>query len=165
LIAAAPARADRIPYPGSAKGASNPDIAAQVSRSSGLNSPVKARFRADFLPIAEFIGMIDVNNAFDVRDSRSSPIPNPLFATPSGTDIHHVKLSGLESDGRDFDGSNARKASRYEIKENRETDKFNGKDSSVPVLVPEPGSLSLLLLGLGALGSFALPRGQRPIEI
>jgi hypothetical protein len=165
LTAAVPARADRIPYPGSAKDSPNSEVAAPVSCSSGLNAPVKVLFRAEPLPIAEFVGTIDVNDASDVRDSRFSPVPDSNFSSPSGTDIHVVKLSGLESDGRDFLDSRAGKASRRDGKKNRENDKFNGKDGPVPVLVREPGSLSLLLLGFGAVGLLALRRGELPIKV
>jgi hypothetical protein len=163
LIAVVPARADRIPYPGSTKDSADSEITAQVSRSSGLNAPVGAGFRAEPLPRTEFVGTIDVHDAFNVRGSWSSPVPNSIFSPLAGTDIHLVKLGGLEFDERDFFDSNAGKASRHDGKENKENDKFNGKDGAVPVLVREPGSLSVLLLGLGAVGLLARRRGELPI--
>jgi hypothetical protein len=177
LIAAVSARADRIPYPGSAKDPANSEMTAQVSRSSGLNAPVGAGFRAEPPRIAALVGRYDVHGAFDVRDSWPSPVPNSIFSPLSGTDRQReidaqrisnvesdVRLDqGLESDERDFFDSNAGNASRHDGKENRENDKFNGKDGAVPVLVREPGSLSLLLLGLGAVGLLAGRRGELPI--
>jgi hypothetical protein len=163
LVAAVPSRADRIPYPGSAKDSPDSEISAQVSRSSGLNAPVGAGFRAEPPPIADLVGRYDVHDAFAVRDSRSSRVPNSIFSPLSGTDIHLVKLSGLEFGERDFFDSNAGKASLHDGQENRENDKFNGEDGPVPVLVREPGSLSLLLLGLGAVGLLARRRGELPI--
>jgi hypothetical protein len=106
------------------------------------------------------------NNAAEVRRAKSTLAPVMLFQSSSGGDAHSVNLSDFGSSGNVYSTLDSEKGSGKE----RDGDKDNGKDhkkGGSPVAVPEPGSLSLFLMGLVGIGVFALRRGgkQKTISV
>jgi hypothetical protein len=165
LIAVVPAWADRIPYPGSAKESPNTQISVKVTGNSGLklNAPANGGFLADPAPGVLRIGSFEAVRAFDVWDSKSFLALNTVFPSSSAMSIHVGSLSSTRSYEFVSTISHAETASfilrdgeRGRIRLwDRHTD--TAKDSPTPV--PEPGSLSFLLLGLAGAGFLPRQRG------
>jgi hypothetical protein len=106
----------------------------------------------------------ETNNALDAGDSKPSSILDTFFTSSSDADAQTTSLSDHDSFERASSISHAEKvwhAERTEYGEGR-TGEHERKRRLVPVLVPEPGSLSLLLLGLAAVGFLARRRGDLP---
>jgi PEP-CTERM motif len=162
LVAAGPVWADKIPYPRSAKESPKIETSARLNRSSvpEMNAPVNAGFRAEPTPISVFIDTPEASNAFDVRDSESSAALGPLFHPSSDLHIHHGILDDRDSDERISSSWHAGKSwdKEGEGKRDHDTDENEGREGIVTASIPEPGSLSLLLLGLAAVGFTARRR-------
>jgi len=165
LIAAVPVWADRIPYPGSAKESPKIEASLSLNRSSvpKMNTPVNAGFRAEPTPVAVPLDMFGAINPFDVHDSKSSVPLSTLFPSASEIDNHHFGLRDFDSDARISSTWRAGKTRDKdgEGKRDNDTDKDEVKKGIVTASIPEPGSLSLLLLGLAAIG-FS-PRRRRDL--
>jgi hypothetical protein len=100
------------------------------------------------------------NSAAEVRDAKSTLALVTLFKSSSGGDAHSVNLSDFRSSGNVYSTSDSQKTRVNE----RDRDVDNDRDykkGAAPVAVPEPGSLSLFLLGLVGVGVFALRRGGK----
>jgi hypothetical protein len=164
LIAAAPAWADRIPYPGSAKESPKAEISVKMTPSSVLkmNAPVNGEFRSE----PSSIGMLtsfEANTALNARDSKSPIAPTSFFPWSSEIDNHRdARLSDRDSDERISSSWRVGKAWGRESDGNSENDTERNETRKDLVLasIPEPGSLPLLLLGLVAVGF----SGRRRLE-
>ena len=101
-----------------------------------------------------------LNNARDVRHEKSSLALVTLFTPSSDSDSSSVKLGDSGSFGRDYSTSDSGKAWGKERDGDRDTgrDKLKG---GAPIAVPEPGSLSLMLIGLVGIGVLAHRRAER----
>jgi hypothetical protein len=168
LFAAAPVLADRIPYPGSAKETSKIEASFKVVRSSIPRTD--ALLNAGFLPESTgSVGPLEIlhaNNLPDESDSKSTTVPIILLLSSLNAENHVVSLDdrGLgertPSDAQAGKGSDqAARGSRHNSTE-RDRDLIRPLPASVPVPIPEPGSLWLTLLGLAAIGF----SGRRRVE-
>jgi hypothetical protein len=144
LIAVAPAWADGIAYHGSATEPGKFEI--------GVKDTDKSSLRMNELANAEFrTGPAKAGGLAD-------------FAPSADLDIHYADLS-------DFDSHERASFWRYEKDAFRERDEHQRHDPDgnidtktlVAVSMPEPGSLSLLLAGLAAVGFLARRRGDLPV--
>jgi hypothetical protein len=145
LIAVAPAWADGIAYHGSAKEPGKFEIGVKDTDKSSLrmNELVNAEFRTG---PAKAGGLAD-------------------FAPSADLDIHHADLSDFDSHERGSFFWRYEKDAHRERGEHEwhDPDGNIDKKNLAAVSMPEPGSLSLLLTGLAALGFLARRRGELPI--
>lgn len=144
LIAAAPVWGDRIPYPGSPQ-----------------DSP-HARILAEPTPAGVLIKSVQANNAFALSDSKSSNSLETFVPTFSDMGIHSAGLSHFDAGERFATNSRAREGWHEESGGSRGNGPDEPKVKPVVTLVPEPGTLPLLLLGLPAVAFFARQRGKLP---
>jgi hypothetical protein len=165
LIVAAPVWADRIPYPGSAKELPRIEISPDVIHSTRTNASVSAEFRAEATPIASLADSFEANTPFDARDLKPPTGLDSFFSSSSGMGSHHPGLGDFDSDERISSNWHAEKGWSKEGKGNsgNDTDKNEVKESIVIASAPEPGSLSLLLLGLIVVGFSARRRTNLPL--
>ena len=101
----------------------------------------------------------DSNNAFDFRVPEPFIALDNLFSGHSDMTIDRVSLIaliGLESSERA-----SFKPYGGDIRPPRDWNPKGHKDSDDPTAVPEPGSFSLLLVGLAAAGFFARRRAAQ----
>jgi PEP-CTERM motif-containing protein len=144
LLAVAPVWADKIPYPGSAKEPRNFDTSVKETGNSNL--------KMNELANAEF---------------RTMPTAAEVFAgapMSADVDIHHVDLDKPDSHGRNSFFSRGDMDSHGEGEEHRprNTNRHVDRKNVDPVPLAEPGSLSLMLLGLAAVGFLVRRRGESP---
>jgi hypothetical protein len=170
LIAAAPAWADRIPYPGSAKESPSAVISVKMTRSSVLkkNAPVNGEFRSEPSSMGGLANSFEANNTFGAQDAKSSIAPSTFFPWLSEINTHHdARPSDRDSDERISSIWRAGKAWGKESAGNREndTERIETRKDLLPASLPEPGSLPLLLLGLLALGFSARRRLESTMTI
>jgi hypothetical protein len=166
LIVVAPVWADRIPYPGTPKELPRIEISANVTQRTGTNTPVSAEFRAEATPIASLADSFEANPAFEARDLRPPTGLDTSFPSLSGVGSHHPSLRDFDSDQRVPSNWHAEKGWFKEGKGNggNDTDKNEVKESIEIASAPEPGSLSLLLLGLIVVGFSARRRANLPLR-
>jgi PEP-CTERM motif len=167
-MAAVPVWADKISSPRFAREFPSIDGLTKVAgASSGLksNAPVNAGIPSALVVV--FSSRFDSINAFESGISQSSSAPGTFFSSSAGMDIHSGSLSDLDSDGGPSSTAHTWKAWPIEV----EGEKDRGRDGRghhagvIPTQVPEPGSISLLLFGLAAVGFFARRRREPPMPI
>jgi hypothetical protein len=159
--------ADAISYIGSAEESPNIAPSAKVTATSRqvLIAPANAEFPAEPASAVVLTDSFETNNALDAGDLNSSSIRGTFFPSSSDTDIRTASLSDHDSFERGSPISHAEKSWYVETTgygEGRTDEHERRRRKLVPVLVPEPGSLSLLLLGLAAVGFLARRRGNLP---
>jgi hypothetical protein len=160
LTMALPIWADRVPYTGATDEFPNMEISAAVTRSPGTTLKAPAEPASAVVPSDSF----ETNKALDAGDLKPSSILGTFFTASWDADAQTASLTEHHSFERASSISHAEKvwhAERTEYGEGR-TGEHERKRGLVPVLVPEPGSLSLLLLGLAAVGFWARRRGALP---
>ncbi|MGA8224275.1 MAG: PEP-CTERM sorting domain-containing protein [Candidatus Acidiferrales bacterium] len=144
LFAVAPVWADKIPYPGSANEPRSFETSAKETGKSTLNmsEPVNAEFRTAPAPVEVFAGV-------------------PMSAD---VDNYHVDLDNPDSHDRVSFFSRDEMDSREvgEAQRPRNSNFHVYRKEVDPVPAAEPGSLSLMLLGLAAVGFLARRRGESP---
>jgi hypothetical protein len=164
--ALAPGWADTIFYPGLAEESSNIAIAAKVTASPGLElfAPANAEFLTEPDSAMMLTGSFETNNALDAGALKPSSMLNAFLPSTSDTDMSPGILSDRDSSERASSISHAEKAWHEETPGygERRTGEHERKRKPVPILVPEPGSIPLLLLGLAAVGFLARRRGNLP---
>jgi PEP-CTERM motif len=158
LIAGAPVRADEIASPGFAKAFPNLDISTIGRSSLKLSAAMNADMPATSAPAVMYSDKFKANHAFDGWDSARSEDLATFFPSPSDMDIHSVSLNDLYFGQGLFHTGHLGEA--WSMKEDREKDRDHdrGRRGVRPTQVPEPGSFSLLLIGLATFGIFALRR-------
>lgn len=164
LIVAVPVCADTIPYPGSIEGSRDVESFARDAHHSvvRVNPPVLGAVREEPAPALLLIDTFEQDRAFDVKDSKSLIVRNTIFPTSSDLAMHSASLKDLDSFehvsaiwhggkawGKEKDG---KKGKDNDDNDNTGTIGNEPKRPLVAAVVPEPGSLSLLLLGLVAVG-------------
>jgi hypothetical protein len=155
VLIAMPVWADGIPCAGTAKESTSAESSVRATGGSDLapRGPVSAGFLAKSTRAVALVDSIEANSAFDVQNLESFMALDTFFHSSSELDIHHARLSELDSYERASVISHAERAWREE----GDIDEY--KESRVPAMVPEPGSLSLMLLGLASVGFVARQRG------
>jgi hypothetical protein len=161
LLAAVPVLADRMPDSGHTNDSASAEIIPAVTNGHGVrrNAPLEAGFPAAPSAVAP-IDRSDANNAADVRDSKPSLALDALFTSSSDKEGHSVNLSDFGPFAPAYSNSNSGKAWGKQ----RDGNEDNGGDhkrGAAPIAVPEPGSLSLLLIGLAGIGVLAHRRRER----
>jgi len=167
LIVAAPVCADRIPYPGSVKELPRIEISAHVTYRTGTNAPVSAGLQTEVTPIAALADSFEANTAFDGGELGSPAGLGTSFPSSSGMGIHHPSLRDFDSEERIASNWHAERGGSKEGKgsSGNDSEKNEVKESILIASAPEPGSLSLLLLGLIVVGSCARRRTKLPLTI
>ncbi len=165
-LVVAPSWADTIPYAEFAEESWNIANAAKVTASSGLELLPPAN--AEFLTEPDSAMMLtDSFESLDAGDLKPFSILDTFFLSTSDPDIRIASLSDHDSSERAYPISHAEKSWYVETTGYGEgrTGEHESKRKFVPILVPEPGSLPLLLLGLAAVGFLARRRGDRPTKL
>jgi hypothetical protein len=159
LLNSLPAWADGI-SPASTHEFDGNQLSANTTAHSGLElkSPLNEGIRAEFTPPGRGIHQSELNNPFNISDSRSSNAFDALFFAREKRDIHPVNFMQLDS----HRGGSSTSRGEGDGQGDSDGESDGGKDkvkvNSNLAVVPEPESLSLLLLGLAAIGSLARRR-------
>ena len=132
-------------------------------------APVMADRRSDYRYSndSDYAGIhAGLNHVAEVRDAKPTLALVTLFKSSSGGDAHSVNLSDFGSSQNVYPTSDSEKARVNERDRDGDNDQDHKTDrgqkkGGAPVAVPEPGSLSLLLIGLFGIGSFAYRRGAK----
>jgi PEP-CTERM motif len=98
-----------------------------------------------------------LNSAADVPNAKSTLALVTLITSSSNGEAHSVKLSDSGSFGHTYSTSDSEKAWGKEKDGGGDKDRDH-KKGGAPVAVPEPGSLSLLLIGIIGVGVVAFKR-------
>jgi hypothetical protein len=101
-----------------------------------------------------------LNHVADLRDATPSLALVTVYTSSSDGDAHSVKLNDFGSFGPAYSNSDSEKAWGKERDRDGDNDKDHAK-AAAPVAVLEPGSLSLLLIGLAGIGVGAFKRGAK----
>lgn len=156
----APVWADGIASAGFAKAYPNLDIPATGRSSLKLRVSADADMPDKFAPAVMFSDRFETNHSFDGSDLRRSKDLAAFFPLSSGMDTRSVSLGDVYIDeGRYYIGQ---MGEAWSMKQDREKDRDRdgGGRGVSPTRVPEPGSFSLLLIGLATLGIFGLRRRE-----
>jgi hypothetical protein len=100
------------------------------------------------------------NSAVDVPNPKSTLALVGAFTSSPNREVQFVKLSDSGTFGHPYFISDSEKARGKEKGGDADHDRDH-KKSAAPVAVPEPGSLSLLLIGLLGVGGLAYRRGEK----
>ena len=155
------------PYASLEEDAPDAEMSADAAVSSGLefSAPYSDGLASDATPpemmsIATFATSGAVNGSGSIFFS----IPGALFGSSLDTNTRSSSLSDSNSHARDSSVFNSVEARRGvgHGREKRSDSKDQGPNDLVLVLVPEPGVLSLLLLGFAAVGILARRRSDLP---
>lgn len=164
LLVSAPAWADGI-SPASTREFERNRLSAAATVDFGLklNSPYNKGIGAEFTPPGVAIHQLELNESLDISDSSHSKALGALFFAREKKGIDPVDFIPLDSHRGGT--STSRGEEDGESNNEGESDARKGKVriSGNLAVVPEPESLSLLLLGLAAVGSLARRRGQSPM--
>ena len=120
-------------------------IATSPIRADGMPHPGLAKQSPNVLLVDRF----DSNKASDVWDSQSSAAPETLFSAPSDANFHRARLI-------DFNFHEGKTGSPKD--RGHDWDRHHDGGNQAPTPIPEPGSFSLLLLGLAGVGLLAQGR-------
>jgi hypothetical protein len=99
------------------------------------------------------------DHAMDARDQKSFLAADTVFPSSSNKDAHSLTLTEVGSFEHAAFLSQSGKAWEKDADGDRDGD-GGYKKSGAPTSVPEPGSLSLLLIGLSGIGLIASRRGK-----
>jgi hypothetical protein len=124
-------------------------FAAVPVLADGIPNPGLTKGSPNILLLDKF----DSNNALDFRVPEHFVALDSLFSGQSDVNVDRVSLIGLKG----FERAPL-KSYGGNIFSPRDWDRRDYKDNDDPMLVPEPRTLWLLLLGLAAVGFFALRR-------
>lgn len=102
-----------------------------------------------------------LTNAANLPEAKSSPAVVTLLTSSSEGESDSVNLTDFSSFVHSYSTSDSRKAWDKENGDGGGDHDRDHKKSAAPVAVPEPGSLSLLLIGLLGIGGFAYRLGAK----
>ena len=101
-----------------------------------------------------------LNGPVDVANPKSALALVGAFTSSPNREVQFVKLSDSGTFGHAYSIFDSEKAWGKEKDGDADHDRDH-KKSAAPVAVPEPGSLSLLLIGLLGVGGLAYRRGEK----
>jgi hypothetical protein len=156
LTACVPVWADGVASPGFEKAFPNLDLATIGHSSVKLSAPANAEMSATSAPAVMYSDKFEASHSFDGWDSARSKDIAAFFPSSSEMDIHSVSLGDIYSDEGPLRTGHVREA--WWMKEDKDRDRDGHGGGDRPTQVPEPGSFSLLLIGLATVGIFALRR-------